>query len=132
MNNNSLAWLVGRGVFNPDGSFVGKIIAYKMDANNKPTLLTQQTDDSAVEITSESVAGGKDILVLKPGFDATKAKKVALPLTDATRSGWDVGSIPTAKMKQEGDVRVCPTCGEKATWIGEYRRWYCQKERRYL
>jgi len=130
--SNSFSGLIGRGVFNPDASFVGKIIAIKADDKKKPTMLTQLANHSAIEISWDSVAGGKDILILKPGFDATKAKKVALPLTDETRKGWDVGSIPTTKQAQSGEPPLCPTCGNKATWIGEYGRWYCQTERKYL
>ena len=130
--SDSLAWLVGRGVFNPDASFVGKIIAVRMGMQSRPTLLAQTSDNTAIEIEWASVAGGKDILVLKPGFDGAKATKVALPLTDSARAGWDVGSIPTTSQPQRGEAPTCPTCGNKASWIGEYGRWFCRTERKYL
>jgi hypothetical protein len=127
-----MSWLIGRGVFKPDASFVGKVIAVKMDAQKRPTVLTQTTMDSALELGWDLIAGGRDILILKPGFDPSKLNKVALPLSDAARKGWDVGSIPKDMKKQPGEARNCPTCGNKAEWIGEYGRWYCLSERKYL
>lgn len=103
-----------------------------MDAQNKPMLLAQLDNAAAIEIGWGSVAEGKDILILKSGFEKEKATKVALPLTEATKAGWDVGSIPVARQAQPGVTPVCPTCGTKGTWIGEYGRWYCAKERKYL
>ncbi len=130
--DTSLSYLIGKGIFNPDTSFVGRVIAVRADAQNRPTFLTQLKDNTAVEIGWESIAGGKDILFLKPGFDPTKASRIHLPLTEATRKGWDVGSIPTAAKPPQGEAPTCPTCGKKATWIGEYGRWYCRDERKYL
>ena len=130
--SNSLIWLLGKGVFNHDASFVGKVIAVKADAQGRPTMLAQTKGDYALEIGWQSVAGGKDILVLRRGFDASKVNRVALPLTDATRKGWDVGSIPTANKPQTESSHTCPTCGNKASWIGEYGRWYCRAEKKYL
>jgi len=143
MSNNSekaqipkLSWLVGRGVFNPDASFVGRIIAVRADAPDKPTLLTQQTFTEAVEIGWDKIAGGKDIVILKPGFDPKNAKKVLLPLNDETRKGWDVGTLPKVDnetgMPPSEEPPVCPTCGLKARWAREYSRWYCRWERKYL
>ncbi len=134
MSNNKImsSWLLGKGVFNPDASFIGKIIAVRAEAPDKPTLLTQIASNSALEIGWDRVAGGRDILILKPGFVAANAKKVFLPLTEAAKQGWDVGTISTTKAPQPGDAPVCPTCGKKAEWIGEYGRWYCRNERKYL
>lgn len=132
MMNDRTSWPLRRGVFTQDATFVGKVIGVRTDPQNRPTMLTQLDSKTAVEIGWESVAGGKDILVLKAGFDREKAKKYALPLTDATKQGWYVGSIPAEQKKQEGQPPTCPTCGNKASWIGEYGRWYCRNERKYL
>jgi len=130
--SNSFSWLIGMGVFSIKAEFIGKIIAVKPDDPKKPSLLIQLGKDSAVEITWDSVQGGKDILILKPDFDANKAKQVSLPLTDDAKKGWIVGNIPKTKQKKPDESRVCPTCGNKAIWVGEYGRWYCKTERKYL
>jgi len=142
-NNNEktqtpkLSWLIGRGVFNPDASFVGRIVAVRAEGD-RPVLLTQQTFATAVEIGWDKIAGGKDIVILKPGFDPKSAQKVLLPLNDETRKGWDVGTLPKSD-KETGapepadkEPPVCPTCGLKARWVKEYSRWYCRWERKYL
>lgn len=124
--------LVGRGVFNPDGSFVGRILAIKETTGAAgPTLLTKNSTETAVEIEWSMVAGGKDILVLKPGFVAKSAKSYALPLDATARTGWDVGGFSSAP-KPPGEPPVCPTCGKKAKWIKTYGRWFCQNEKKYL
>ncbi len=124
--------LVGRGVFNPDGSFVGRILAIKEVAGGVgPTLLARNTKETAFEIEWSRVAGGKDILVLKPGFEAKSAKSYSLPMDASVRRGWDVGGFKSAPRPQ-GEPPICPTCGKKTKWIKRYGRWFCQNEKKYL
>ncbi len=32
----------------------------------------------------------------------------------------------------QGATPVCPTCGGPLTYIQQYQRWYCEKERKYV
>ena len=124
--------LIGRGVFNPDGSFVGRILAIKEIAGSRgPTLLTRNARKTAIEIEWSNVAGGKDIVVLKPGFQQKSAKSHPLPLNDSDRAIWNVGGLTSAPRPQ-GSAPVCPTCGKPAKWIKRYGRWFCSKEKKYL
>jgi sporulation protein YlmC with PRC-barrel domain len=33
--------------------------------------------------------------------------------------------------KQQAQTYACPSCGQPLTWIEQYQRWYCTKEKKY-
>jgi hypothetical protein len=42
------------------------------------------------------------------------------------------GAPPKAATPAGQQARYCPDCGQPATWIEQYKRWYCYKCKKYL
>ncbi len=42
------------------------------------------------------------------------------------------GMTPPPPMAPPMAAPVCPTCGQPASWIAQYTRWYCPRDQKYL
>ncbi len=48
-------------------------------------------------------------------------------IEDGENRGTEFSSVPAAEQTPR-----CPTCGKDATWIEQYKRWYCQECKQYI
>jgi hypothetical protein len=66
-------------------------------------------------------------------FKPVGAQPVAAPVKEApgaARAQPATAPAPTVQAKPK--VRYCPSCGQPATWIEQYKRWYCYSCQKYL
>lgn len=38
----------------------------------------------------------------------------------------------TQPQQAQGAVQTCPTCGGPLRYIGQYQRWYCDRDKKYV
>jgi len=64
-------------------------------------------------------------------FKPVGAPPVEAPIKEAPRAARaEPAAAPAAA--QAPKVRYCPNCGQPATWIEQYQRWYCYGCQKYL
>ncbi|MDG7012930.1 MAG: PRC-barrel domain-containing protein [Nitrososphaerota archaeon] len=115
--------LAGKKVYNPDASSVGEVtdIGFTLGANT-PSLIVRAPDGSTLELPWASVSSAKDIILTKEVIDPAKFRR-AEPAAAAQPS--------VAEEPLPGTKRFCTSCGKPLTWVPEYKRWYCYKEKKY-
>jgi len=60
------------------------------------------------------------------------APKMATPQAAVPQPATPKGAPPKATVPAGQKARFCPDCGQPATWIEQYKRWYCYKCKKYL
>jgi len=106
--------LIGMQVYNPDATLVGTIkdVGLIPGETGKIVLIVTTKYQRDIEIEWSSVAEVGDIVLL--------AEKVEI-------------TPPTAPAEAPAvETKICPTCGQPATWIEQYKRWYCYNCKKYL
>ncbi len=126
--------LVGKKVYNPDAGMVGEVsdIGFSVGAS-QPMLLIKGPDGSMAEVPWGSVGSAKDIVIMKEAVDMTKFRKASTfaPTQQAKAPDPQVRAAVNAPEPAAGTKRFCTSCGKELTWIPEYKRWYCYKEKKY-
>jgi len=124
------ALLMWRGIFRPDGSFVGRVVGIRapLPGESGPVLIARTSPGTAIEIGWSTIASAKDIIITKAGTDFSGAKKIQIQ--EPARPGST--SMQGISGPSGGKALVCPSCGQKAKWVEKYGRWYCNSEKRYL
>jgi hypothetical protein len=65
-------------------------------------------------------------------FKPVGAPPVAAPVKEAPRAAKAEPVAAPAVGHAKPKVRYCPSCGQPATWIEQYKRWYCYSCQKYL
>jgi len=108
--------LIGMQVIDSDGYDAGTVqdIAFTVGKVGMTLIVETKKGDSR-EIPWEEIQAAGDFVVLKPQATQTQA----------------VGPQPMGQPGQQA-APVCPTCGEPLTYIQQYQRWYCYKDKKYV
>jgi len=110
--------LVGMEVINSEGYTVGKVndLAFTVGKLGM-TLIVESKDGVSTEVVWEEIQAAGDYIILK-----------------AKTGQAQVASTPqgTEQQAAQTQAKVCPTCGEPLTFIPQYNRWYCYKEKKYV
>ena len=75
------------------------------------------------------ITGGDDNSVL---FAAVSLDKAAELLAEIFSPTGNPPMKETVSSSVEGDTSMCPKCGKPATWVEQYKRWYCHSCQEYL
>ena len=95
----------------------GESLIWYMDVGAESVVVAAVDLDKAGELLAEL-------------FKPVGAPPVAQPVKAASKA-----AAPTAAPRpaaQAPKVRYCPDCGQPATWIEQYQRWYCYGCQKYL
>jgi sporulation protein YlmC with PRC-barrel domain len=104
--------LIGMQVIDSEGNESGTVqdIAFTVGKVGM-TLIVETKKGDTKEIAWEEIQAAGDFVILK---------------------------APTAQMQTIGpqatgqQAPVCPTCGGPLTYIQQYQRWYCYKDKKYV
>ena len=96
--------LIGMQVIDNQGNSVGTVqdIAFTIGKMGQ-SLIVHTKNDEVKEFDWEDIQAAGDVVLLKP-----------------------------PKVSQQSSTPVCPTCGTPLTYITEYQRWYCYKDKKYV
>jgi len=109
--------LIGMQVIDGDGNDAGTVqdIAFTVGKMGM-TLIVETKKGETREVPWEEIQAAGDYVLLK-----TRATQ---PQT--------FGSQPTTQQAQQSQTPICPTCGGPLTYIAQYQRWYCYKDKKYV
>lgn len=60
------------------------------------------------------------------------ATQAAAPRAAAPSASAPRGTAPKAVPATQQAIKYCPECGQQATWVEQYKRWYCYQCKKYL
>lgn len=110
--------LIGMKVIDADGNSAGTIkdIAFTVGKMGMTMIVeTEKGDD--IEVPWEQIQAAGDYVLLKPSTVQTQS----------------FGAQPVVQPQQSQTQQpTCPTCGGPLTYIQQYQRWYCYKDKKYV
>lgn len=140
MSGITRSQLIGKQVYNPDGTFVGTINDVELIIDRNEIALQVQTKYRTIEyVPWVKVSAVGDIVLLKERFEVSPPP--AQPTQTFVEQPKQAPSTITDKLSGIGEslkslVRPsgvkCPTCGEKATYIPQYNKHYCYRCGKYI
>lgn len=80
------------------------------------TLIVEGKKGETREIAWEEIQAAGDFVVLKAPTGQTQS----------------FGTQTTGGQPQQAQTPTCPTCGGPLTYIQQYQRWYCYKDKKYV
>jgi sporulation protein YlmC with PRC-barrel domain len=109
--------LIGMRVIDSDGNDAGTVqdIAFTVGKLGM-TLILESKKGGTREIPWEEIQAAGDYVLLKPQASQPQA----------------LAPQPTMEQQQQPQAPVCPTCGGPLTFIAQYQRWYCYKDKKYV
>ncbi len=112
--------LIGMQVYDAEGNSVGNVqdIAFTVGKMGM-TLIVDKKGESQ-EIAWEDIQAAGDIVILKPKGSQAEISSAAASV------------LQPAKAQSAQTQAVCPTCGGPLTYIPQYQRWYCYKDKKYV
>ena len=116
--------LIGMQVYDAEANLAGTVqdIAFTVGKMGM-TLIVDNKKGSPLEINWEDVQAAGDIVLMKP--KVAQSVSSASPAMQSTQS-------PVAAQSTQGQAPTCPTCGGPLTFIPQYQRWYCYKDKKYV
>ena len=114
--------MIGMQVYDSQGNAAGTVqdIAFAIGKVGQ-TLIVEMKSGETKEYDWEEIQAAGDIVILK-------APKVqAQPLVGQAAMGQ-----PAVQQAQTGQSQICPTCGGPLTFIPQYQRWYCYRDKKYV
>jgi sporulation protein YlmC with PRC-barrel domain len=108
--------LIGMKVVDADGNLAGNIkdIAFTVGKMGM-TLIVETGKGESKEVPWDQIQAAGDFVLLKPSTVQTP--------TFGTQA---------ATQPQQTQQPTCPTCGGPLTYIQQYQRWYCYKDKKYV
>lgn len=105
--------LIGMRVIDSEGNDAGTVqdIAFTVGKVGM-TMIVEGKKGETREIPWEEIQAAGDFVLLKP-------------------SGTQGQSASAQPLGQQTQTPTCPTCGGPLTWIPQYQRWYCYKDKKY-
>ena len=105
--------IIGMQVYTPSARLVGTIKDFGLiPGESRVSLIVETVWGKSIEIDWTDVSAVGDIVLLK---------------TD-----MEIPEVPAKRTPTPEERKICPTCGKPATWIEQYKRWYCYNCRKYL
>jgi sporulation protein YlmC with PRC-barrel domain len=107
--------LIGMQVIDSEGNAAGTIkdIAFTVGKVGM-TLIVETEKGQDKEVPWDQIQAAGDYVLLKPS---------------ATQP---FGPQPMGPQQPQTQQPVCPTCGGPLTYIQQYQRWYCYKDKKYV
>ncbi len=65
-------------------------------------------------------------------IETKKGETKEIAWDDIQAAGDVVILKPQSTQPQQAQTPVCPTCGGPLTYIQQYQRWYCYKDKKYV
>jgi sporulation protein YlmC with PRC-barrel domain len=114
--------LIGMQVIDSEGNDAGTVqdMAFTIGKTGM-TLIVETKKGETREVPWEEIQAAGDYILLKP--------RAAQPQTVQSQA---FGPQPTAQQPQQSQTPICPTCGGPLTYIAQYQRWYCYKDKKYV
>ena len=111
--------LIGMQVYSSEGNLMGAVqdIAFTVGKMGM-TLIVETKKGESQEVAWEDIQAAGDIVVLKPKGSVVSASTMT-SVTSVTQPG-------------QTQTPTCPTCGGPLTYIAQYQRWYCYKDKKYV
>jgi len=112
--------LIGMHVIDSDGNEAGTVqdIAFTVGKVGMTLILETKKGDTK-EIPWEDIQAAGDYVILRPS-------------TSQAQSYVSQPTIQQSQQTQTTQTPTCPTCGGPLTYIQQYQRWYCYKDRKYV
>lgn len=109
--------LISMQVIDSEGNDAGTVqdIAFTVGKVGM-TLIIETKKGETREVPWEEIQAAGDFVILKPPS--------VQPQT--------LGPQPMTQQPQQAQAPVCPTCGGPLTYIQQYQRWYCYKDKKYV
>jgi sporulation protein YlmC with PRC-barrel domain len=109
--------LIGMQVIDSDGNATGTVqdIAFTVGKVGM-TLIVEGKKGETREIAWEEIQAAGDFVVLKAPTGQTQS----------------FGTQTMGGQPQQTQAPTCPTCGGPLTYIQQYQRWYCYKDKKYV
>jgi sporulation protein YlmC with PRC-barrel domain len=114
--------LISMQVIDSNGNDAGTVrdIAFTVGKMGM-TLIVETEKGETREVPWEEIQAAGDYILLKP--QAAQPQSVQPQI---------FGSQPATQQPQQLQTPVCPTCGGPLTYIAQYQRWYCYKDKKYV
>jgi sporulation protein YlmC with PRC-barrel domain len=114
--------LIGMQVIDSDGNDAGTVqdIAFTVGKMGM-TLIVETKKGETREVPWEGIQAAGDYILLNP--QASQAQ---------TGPPQVSGPQTTTPQPQQSQTPTCPTCGGPLTYIQQYQRWYCYKDKKYV
>jgi len=109
--------LIGMQVIDSEGNDAGSVqdLAFTVGKVGMTLIVESKRGDSK-EIPWEQIQAAGDFVLLKPEAAHTQT----------------LGAQPVGMQPQQSQTPICPTCGGPLTYIQQYQRWYCYKDKKYV
>jgi sporulation protein YlmC with PRC-barrel domain len=109
--------LIGMQVIDSEGNDAGTVrdIAFTVGKVGM-TLIVESKKGETKEIPWEEIQAAGDFVVLKAPTGQTQS----------------FGTQTVGGQPQQTQTPTCPTCGGPLTYIQQYQRWYCYKDKKYV
>jgi sporulation protein YlmC with PRC-barrel domain len=116
--------LIGMQVYDSEGNDAGKVqdIAFTFGKMGMTVILKNKSGETK-EVDWEEIQAAKDVVILKPKEEKAQAASI---------SQSAIKQPLIAQQSAQGQTPVCPICGEPLTYIAQYQRWYCYKDKQYV
>jgi sporulation protein YlmC with PRC-barrel domain len=112
----SISELKGKRVYRQENAkYVGEImdLGFKI-GETTPFLILRGPSGETLQISWDEIAAAENIVLLKPDAHVT------------------IIEPPKQKIETATEQKICPYCGKPATWIEQYKRWYCYNCKKYI
>jgi sporulation protein YlmC with PRC-barrel domain len=109
--------LIGMQVIDSEGNDAGTVqdIAFTVGKVGM-TLILETKKGETKEIAWEDIQAAGDFVILKSSSNPAQS----------------FGAQSTTQQPQQAQTPICPTCGGPLTYIQQYQRWYCYKDKKYV
>lgn len=134
--------LIGKNVYDQEAKLVGVVQDIIIKFGEKDIALLVRTPlGGSMEIPADKVLAARDIILLKEAVELPQqplmqtpslpgAPPSIPPLTEPKTPSQGGLKIPIPFKREE--KKICPYCGKPATYIEQYKRWYCYNCQRYI
>jgi len=114
--------LIGMQVIDSDGNNAGTVqdIAFTVGKMSM-TLIVETKKGETREVPWEEIQAAGDYILLTPRASQAQAGPPQA-----------LGPQTTTPQPQQSQTPTCPTCGGPLTYIQQYQRWYCYKDKKYV
>jgi sporulation protein YlmC with PRC-barrel domain len=109
--------LIGMQVIDSQGNNAGTVqdIAFTIGKVGQ-SLIVHTKNGEVKEFDWEDIQAAGDFVLLKPPKVQTQSNSAQF----------------VTQQPQQSSAPVCPTCGNPLTYISQYQRWYCYKDKKYV
>uniref|UniRef100_A0A7C3SLV4 PRC-barrel domain-containing protein n=1 Tax=Thermofilum pendens TaxID=2269 RepID=A0A7C3SLV4_THEPE len=124
--------LIGKNVYDQEAKLIGTVHDIALRLGEKEIALVVRTPGgTTIEVPWDKVAAVKDIVLLKEKVELPAEALVPAAPAAATPSAPTAPRISLPPIFKR-EKKLCPHCGQPATWIPQYQRWYCYNCQKYI